>query len=137
MREPRPDTPPLSSYSSRLSAAAIIFEPVAPEREVAVASLAHGLERVLYNPGVHWVKDPRSKVYNFPKSLESLPAADIFDYSKLPKYVTSSQDEQLKRLAQKWDKTFVSSTSSTTGMLCQVWGRINSLGEAPLLTGMR
>lgn len=112
--------PDISTYPSRLSATSVSFTPVPPRDSVPVATLAHGLDRVLFNPGVHWVRDPRSRVYNFPRSLETLPTVDEFDFTKLPPYITSSQDEQLKGLAVEWDKTFVSSTSSTTGMLCQV-----------------
>ena len=45
---------------------------------------------------------------------------DEFDFGKLPEYITSSRDKILGDLARREEVEFVSSTSSTTGMLSQV-----------------
>lgn len=75
---------------------------------------------MLFNPGVHFLQDPRTGVYNFSKELGNLPNIDDFEMEKLPKYVISSEDEVLGDMAKELGKSFVSSTSSSVGMLCQV-----------------
>jgi hypothetical protein len=99
----------------------IPFDPVAPLRKMEVATLSHGLDRVLFNPGVHRLKDPRSGVYNFPKTLADIPDVDLFDYQALPPYITSSVDEELREIAQREHAQFCGSTSSLTSMLSQVY----------------
>ena len=118
--------PALSTYNHQLTATSTNFLPVRPTTSPSsapspeIATLAHSLDRVLFNPGVHWVRDPRSGVYNFSPSLEKLPQVNEFDFEKLPEYITSSKDEILGELAKREGSEFVSSTSSTTGMLSQV-----------------
>ncbi|KAJ7069855.1 mitochondrial protein Pet127-domain-containing protein [Mycena amicta] len=82
-----------------------------------IATLAHGLERVLFNPGVHWLQDPRSRVYNFPPYLEHIPRVNDFAFEKLAGFVKSSRDEDLRSLAKREDRLFAGSTSSLSGML--------------------
>ncbi|PWN19749.1 Pet127-domain-containing protein [Microstroma glucosiphilum] len=105
----------------KLATKDIPFDPVAPLRKMEVATLSHGLDRVLFNPGVHRLKDPRSGVYNFPKTLSDIPDVDLFDYQALPAYVTSSVDEELREIAQREHAQFCGSTSSLTSMLSQVY----------------
>ena len=114
--------PTLASYSHFVDTGTLLLSVLEPSLpSPPIATLAHGLERVLFNPGVHFLRDPRSGVYNFsPSTLENVPRLDSFDFSKLPEYITSSRDEQLMALATSHDKTFVGSTSTTVGMLCQV-----------------
>lgn len=86
-----------------------------------IAKLSHNLTRVLFNPGVHFLRDPRSGVYNFPRrGLEDIPPVEQFEGEKMPEYITSSKDDVLNGLALTEGKTFVGSTSSTVAMLCQV-----------------
>lgn len=119
--EPSPPARELSSYQHVLSPASTAFVAHPSPYQVPVATLAHSLERVLFNPGVHFLRDPRSGVYNFTRdTLENVPKITDFDFSKLPQYVTSSKDETLKEIAADQGKTFSGSTSSTVGMLCQV-----------------
>ncbi|KAA1113227.1 hypothetical protein PGT21_025764 [Puccinia graminis f. sp. tritici] len=73
--------------------------PSAPQPPVA--TLAHGLSRVLFNPGVHWLQDPRTLVYNFDHRLQDLVAPDQFNFDALTPYVTSSRDKQLVQLAHQ------------------------------------
>jgi dihydropteroate synthase len=95
---------------------------------------------VLFNPGVHFLRDPRSGVYNFPRrALENIPPVEEFELGKMPAYVTSSKDEVLGALAKREGKQFVGSTSSTVAMLCQVssgelW-RERRLEQGPKLKG--
>ncbi|KAF7346212.1 hypothetical protein MSAN_01848100 [Mycena sanguinolenta] len=95
-----------------------ILEDVAPTSEHRpIATLEHGLERVLFNPGVHWLQDPRSRVYNFSPHLESLPKVTEFAFERLPGFIKSSRDEDLRGLAKRENRMFAGSTSSLTGML--------------------
>ncbi|SGY79671.1 BQ5605_C008g05193 [Microbotryum silenes-dioicae] len=115
-----PPLPPRSDYSNFLTAASTPVT-VLPRSPAPIAKLTHGLQRVLFNPGVHFLQDPRSRVWNFPRGLlNDVPPIEDFDQSKLPRYVTSSQDKDLMALAQKEGKKLVGSTSSTVAMLCQV-----------------
>lgn len=122
---PSPSEPPreLSSYTYTLSSSSTPFvshpPPLGP---VPVATLSHSLDRALFNPGVHFLRDPRTGVYNFdPETLENVPKVSEFAFDKLPQYVTSSKDEVLKGIAESEGRTFVGSTSSTVGMLCQIY----------------
>jgi hypothetical protein len=82
-----------------------------------VPNLAYGLERVLFNPGVYHLRDPRSRVFNFDPYLESImPVAD-FDFNALKEYITSSRDETLLSAAAAEHKKYTGSTSSMTSAL--------------------
>jgi hypothetical protein len=75
-----------------------------------VATLAHKLDRVLFkcvliyprtvplshppfSPGVHWLQEPRSGIYNFTPWLENVPDVNDFAFERLPKFVRSSRDK--------------------------------------------
>lgn len=111
----------LSSYDNIVSPESVPFAPTpSPFPPVPIAKLAHSLSRTLFNPGVHFLRDPRSGVYNFsPEILENVPKLGEFEFDKLPRYVTSSKDEVLKQVAKREGKLFSGSTSSTVGLLCQ------------------
>ena len=44
------------------------------------------------SPGVHWQRDPRSRVYNFPPHLENIPNVLDFAFERLQGFVSSSRD---------------------------------------------
>ena len=74
-----------------------------------VARLSHGLDRVLFkyvvllwlnflkidrnSPGVHWLRDPRSGIYNFTPWLEKIPKVNDFAFERLTGFIKSSRDE--------------------------------------------
>ncbi|KAL1748055.1 mitochondrial protein Pet127-domain-containing protein [Schizophyllum fasciatum] len=91
-----------------------------------IARLAHGLDRVLFNPGVHWMRDPRSHVYNFTPALEHLPKVTDFAFERVEGFVKSSRDEDLQALAVSEKKPFAGSTSSLTGMLSHIYFLISA-----------
>ncbi|KAF8809570.1 Pet127-domain-containing protein [Phlegmacium glaucopus] len=99
--------------------ALVDLTPVA--EHLPVATLAHGLERVLFNPGVHWLRDPRSGIYNFSPWLEKIPKVNDFAFERLTGFVKSSRDEELRVLAKQENKKFAGSTSSLSGMLSHVY----------------
>ena len=83
---------------------------VAPLKEHRpIAALSHKLDRVLFksakplsccvplshltfSPGVHWLQEPRSGVYNFTPWLQNVPDVNEFAFERLPPFVKSSRD---------------------------------------------
>jgi hypothetical protein len=82
-----------------------------------VPSLAHGLDRVLFNPGVYHIQDPRSHVFNFDPYLTRIMPVKDFDYNAIKQYVTSSKDTTLIQTAAENNKKYTGSTSSMTSSL--------------------
>ncbi|KAI5268929.1 Pet127-domain-containing protein [Aureobasidium subglaciale] len=96
-----------------------------------VPRVHHGLDRVLFNQGVHQLQDSRSKVYNFDPYLQKIMPVTEFDYDALSAYKTSSQDDFLSTFAKEHGKKYVGSTSSMTSTLAHfhyllsAWRKIN------------
>lgn len=44
------------------------------------------------SPGVHWVRDPHSGVYNFDPYIQTVPEVRDFDFDRLYPYTRSSRD---------------------------------------------
>ncbi|OBZ71195.1 hypothetical protein A0H81_08417 [Grifola frondosa] len=86
-----------------------------------IPTLKNGLNRVLFNPGVHWMKDPRTSVYNFPKRMEKIPKVEDFAFDRVTGFIPSSQDNDLWALAKREKCKFTGSTSSLTGLLSQIY----------------
>ncbi|KAG4435945.1 hypothetical protein IFR05_008565 [Cadophora sp. M221] len=82
-----------------------------------VPKLSYGLERVLFNPGVYQLQDPRSRVFNFDPYLQTIMPVSEFDFNALKQYVTSSRDKNLIAKAISEKKKYTGSTSSTTSAL--------------------
>lgn len=93
--------------------------PVEPPESVPVPELAHGLDRVLFNPGVYYLQDPRSNVYNFDPYLQTITPVKDFNFDALTQYITSSRDSTLDELARAHGLKIVGSTSSMTSVLAQ------------------
>ncbi|KAL1895802.1 hypothetical protein Cpir12675_003080 [Ceratocystis pirilliformis] len=89
------------------------------EQGEEVAKLCHGLERVLFNPGVYHLQDPRSRVFNFDPSLAKIMPVNEFDFRALKEYVTSSKDTNLAGKAKAFAKKYSGSTSSMTSSVSQ------------------
>lgn len=45
------------------------------------------------SPGVHWLQDPRSRVYNFTPWLQRIPQVNDFAFERLTGFVKSSRDD--------------------------------------------
>jgi hypothetical protein len=67
------------------------------------------------------VQDPRSRVYNFPPTLQSIPDVRDFAFERLTGFVTSSADTDLNELAKREGKPYAGSTSSLTGFLTHAY----------------
>ncbi|THH10463.1 hypothetical protein EW145_g1312 [Phellinidium pouzarii] len=92
-----------------------------PDGKTPIPLLAHGLDRVLFNPGVHWVQDPRSHVYNFPPFIQHIPDVKEFAFERLTPFIKSSKDTVMRTLASAKGKRFAGSTSSLSGLLSQIY----------------
>ncbi|KAI9808696.1 MAG: hypothetical protein M1825_003848 [Sarcosagium campestre] len=93
------------------------MKPVELTKQPPTPTLSYGLDRVLFNPGVYSLQDPRSKVFNFDPYLQKImPVAD-FDFNALREYITSSRDESLKTITQSLGKKYMGSSSSMTAVL--------------------
>ncbi|KAI0354994.1 Pet127-domain-containing protein [Trametes cingulata] len=90
-------------------------------RRKRIPKLEHGLQAVLKREGVHWLRDPETREYNFPEYLESIPRVEDFAFDRLPGFVPSSQDKSLVSLAKKAQCSYAGSTSSLSGILTQIY----------------
>ncbi|KAJ9148249.1 hypothetical protein NKR23_g5159 [Pleurostoma richardsiae] len=100
----------------RLDSAELRFKAV-DKLQPPVPRVQYGLDRVLFNPGVYHLQDPRSRVYNFDPYLASIMPIQEFDFNALKEYVTSSKDTTLISIAASQKKKYTGSTSSMTAML--------------------
>lgn len=82
-----------------------------------VPKLAYELDRVLFNPGVYRLQDPRSRIYNFDPYLEKIMPVNEFDFDALSEYKTSSKDQELLDLTRRLGTKFTGSTSSMSSIL--------------------
>lgn len=95
-------------------------------------AIRHDLDRVLFNPGVHYLQDPHSHVFNFDPYLRDIMPVSEFDFAAVDGYVTSSRDTKLSALAVALGKKYVGSTSSMTSVLSHFhyllshWRNINA-----------
>lgn len=82
-----------------------------------VPKLSFDLSRVLFNPGVYHLQDPRSRVYNFDPYLANIMPVTEFNFDALNPYITSSQDEVLHNISQKHNKRYIGSSSSMSAAM--------------------
>ncbi|KAG2216065.1 hypothetical protein INT45_010634, partial [Circinella minor] len=97
------------------------YQKIKSPQQPEVPKLAHGLDRVLFNPGVHYLKDPRTQKFNFPTTLEYITQPHDFDYNTLTPYTTSSKDTRLLDMAREHNTRYIGSTSSVSSMLSQLY----------------
>ncbi|KAK9461439.1 mitochondrial protein Pet127-domain-containing protein [Lipomyces oligophaga] len=90
---------------------------IPPLDDIKPPKLAHGLDRVLFNPGVQVMQDMRTGVNNFPADLAKVMSVSEFDYSALPPYQRASRDSTLQELASRYEKKYYSSTSNMVSLL--------------------
>lgn len=88
---------------------------------VQVPTLSYGLERVLFNPGVHWLRDLRTNVYNFDPCLRAILPPDQFNSEYIPAFVPASKDTALHDLALSHHCAFVTSTSSISQTMSLIY----------------
>ncbi|CCF57783.1 hypothetical protein KAFR_0D01370 [Kazachstania africana CBS 2517] len=111
----------------------VIAESVVPEPDPNTnepvshpPELAFQLNKILYQPTtLHLLQDQRSGVYNFDPKLEKITPnflkCRVFSNDKrVPFFLTPHKDSSLLAVAKKFDKRYVSSTSSMTSILSQL-----------------
>jgi Mitochondrial protein Pet127 len=106
------------TFPSTIEAVAVSISAL-PRNGPEVPTLCHDLSRVLFNPGIYQLQDPRSRVYNFDPYLEKIMPVSEFDFKILKEYITSSRDRTLHSLALEHGKKYVGSSSSMTATLAQ------------------
>ncbi|KAF2823963.1 Pet127-domain-containing protein [Ophiobolus disseminans] len=94
-----------------------------------VPMLSYGLDRVLFNPGVYQLQDPRSRIYNFDPYLEKIMPVSEFDFDALSEYKTSSKDQDLLNLNRRLGTMFTGSTSSMSSVLQHFHYLLSNLRE--------
>ncbi|KAL1839563.1 hypothetical protein VTJ49DRAFT_1384 [Mycothermus thermophilus] len=102
---------------AKINAKKVKMIPVEGKKQPPVPRLAYGLDRVLFNPGVYHLQDPRSRVFNFDPYLSRIMPVNEFDYKSLKQYITSSKDVTLIQMAARHRKKYTGSTSSMTSTL--------------------
>ncbi|KAI9312750.1 mitochondrial protein Pet127-domain-containing protein [Dichotomocladium elegans] len=110
-----------------------VYKPFEVPGQGELPTLAHGLDRVLFNPGVHHLKDPRTHVYNFTPFLEYLTQPIDFNYDMLAPYISPSKDKNLTELAKMRKKRYVGSTSSVSSALSQVYFTLTNFKPVNML----
>ncbi|KAL1917937.1 uncharacterized protein VTP21DRAFT_3771 [Calcarisporiella thermophila] len=116
----------MTNSTSIARARDIKYKSIDPPFFVPIPRLAHGLDRVLFNPGVNYLQDPRTKIYNFDPYLRYILPPSEFDYDALAPYITSSKDKILENLAREHQKRYIGSTSSMTHVLSHFYYLISS-----------
>ncbi|CAE6410012.1 Putative mitochondrial translation system component PET127 [Rhizoctonia solani AG-1 IB] len=126
----------IKAVSGKLNPSEITLDSIArdPQHFVPIPTLKHGLDRVLFNPGVHWLQDPHSRVYNFPPGLQTMPAFTSFAYDRINTFITSSKDTELTDLAKRHKKKYVGSTSSVSMILAHIYFLISNWRDLNLDT---
>lgn len=57
------------------------------------APLKHGLDRVLFNPGVHFMTDPASGVFNFDPRLRFIPQLEESVIERMGSFESAHDDK--------------------------------------------
>jgi hypothetical protein len=138
--ENSPQLPNSLSYSRRVDGViqprgnlgSILQDAMPPSPQDPIATLAHGLERVLFTPGVQWLQDPRSHVYSYTTWLEKIIPLKNFAFERLPSFVPSSRDEDLYVVAKREGRKYAGSTSSMSRLLSHLYYLIS--GDKPIDT---
>lgn len=95
-----------------------------------IPTLAHHLDRVLFLPGVQFLQDPRTRIYNYDPHLNDIVHIDDFNFDMVQGFVSVSKDEVLLKEAIKHGKQFYSSTLSMTLTLHQFYLFLNNYSES-------
>lgn len=90
-----------------------------------IPRLAHELDRTLFQPGVHFLQDPRTRIYNFTPYLKNIIKLEDFRSELLDKFVAVLKDEVLLKASTDHGARFFSSTSSMTSTLIQFYLFLN------------
>jgi hypothetical protein len=98
---------------------------VVPLDVAQIPRLLHNLDRTLFSPGVHFLQDPRTRVFNFAPHLKHIIDLDEFDPDALAGFLLSLKDPHLRDEGRRQNKRYLGSTSSMTGILLQFYLLLN------------
>lgn len=115
--EALPTIIPAPPDAKSLDGSLIKNKAIEQEATLPVPKLSFDLSRVLFNPGVYHLQDPRSRVYNFDPYLEKIMPVSEFNFEALNPYITSSQDQHLRTVSLKHGKRYIGSSSSMSGAM--------------------
>lgn len=96
-------------------------QPVPPPEELPIARLAHGLKRVVFNEGVHPLRDFQTHKPLFSPFLRKIHQPAEINYDSMPPFVTTSKDKILHKLAGEQGVKYKGSTSSMSPTLSQIY----------------
>ncbi|KAJ3371362.1 hypothetical protein GGF31_003285 [Allomyces arbusculus] len=119
---------PLSGMALKwktVDASTFTHEAVQVPNQAPVAELHHGLDRVLFNPGVHFLQDPRTGIYNFDPYLQRIVQPEDINFDSFSPFIIASRDKTLTKMAADHGCSFFSSTSSISGALSQMYFMIS------------
>ena len=91
-----------------------------------IPMLSHELDRVLFSPGVHFLQDPRTRIYNFPPFLKKIIKYEDFNFEAVGAFQRVSKDSALLNMCKATDRQYYSSTSSMTSTLMQFYYLLNN-----------
>lgn len=91
-----------------------------PLQKEHLSSLGHGLDRVLFNPGVSWLQDPRTHIFNYNPRLRKVSDFDLVYRNKLPQR-HSNLDRQVQELTSEVGSKFFGTSSALTGLLSHIY----------------
>lgn len=112
---------------SRLSSSFLKFD-IAPDKTLLkhlfseeqykrIPRLQYGLDKVLFNPGFHFLFDQKTSQYNFDPFLQKIYQPDQFNFNSVSKFVPASKDLKLIKVAKELNLKYTSSTSSISPTL--------------------
>ncbi|KAI8344728.1 mitochondrial protein Pet127-domain-containing protein [Chlamydoabsidia padenii] len=102
------------------------YQRIYPNKVIPVATLAPDLQRTLFKPGVHPIKDFQTKQRLFSQYWENITQPDDFDYEAMQPYITSSKDKNLIEMAKNQNARYVGSTSSLSGILSHIYFELSN-----------
>ncbi|ORX36075.1 mitochondrial protein Pet127-domain-containing protein [Kockovaella imperatae] len=106
----------------RIAADQVSLRSQKPDRHMVVNRLRSNLTGIPFSPGIHFMQDPRTGVYNFdPNQLHQVPSPEEFAYDRVAPYSKPSTHKELANLAEKASCTYAGSTSTLTKAFSQIY----------------
>lgn len=91
-----------------------------------IPEIHHRLDRALFSPGVQWYQDPRTRIYNFPPYLKTIPKVETFNFNAIDLFQAPGKDPTLGEATMRAKKQFYLSTSLMTQTLTHFYLFLNN-----------
>ncbi|KAJ3182958.1 hypothetical protein HDU87_007380 [Geranomyces variabilis] len=111
----------ISAKWQKLAATPFLNEATEPLDVSRIPKLAHGLDKVLFRPGPHFMVDPLTGRSQFNKWIKDICQPEEFNYDAQPEYKIASDDVVSQQLALQHGLKYTSSTSSITAALAKTY----------------